>query len=283
MTPSNLNPLLRIVRQNAIDLQHQVGIRLCISGQATIRLNHRRFSLQRGALYIVSPLIVREMEGASDDFEELDFLMPLEAVFSAFQRVVDHIVHLNIPQHPCLTLDEAAVEEYVQVHQAQALRRAQVQEAASPTQRDLHMQAYEAHFKTLLLDTLARFAAKIEAATPTEQTVAQRTMSRFLILLQLNFTRERAVKFYAHELGLSAGHFTTLIKEQTGKTPSEWIATLTMTQARNLLQYRDASIKEVAAQLGFPDQFAFGKYFKLHEGCSPKEFRARAQSEREGT
>ncbi|MBO6073593.1 MAG: helix-turn-helix domain-containing protein, partial [Paludibacteraceae bacterium] len=31
--------------------------------------------------------------------------------------------------------------------------------------------------------------------------------------------------------------------------------------------------KEVAAELGFPEQFTFRKYFKTHTGISPSEFR----------
>lgn len=280
-TPSH--PLLRIAQQSNIDFQQRGGLRLCVAGQAEVKLNHRRYLLRRGSLHLISPLIAAETERVSDDFEELTFLLPLERILPTFQRVVDHLVQFNIPQHPFLQVEEDVVAEYCAAHRAQAQRWRQAHAAASPTLRSLYMEAYDAHFKALMLDTLTRIAATIEPVATTELTVAQRTTNHFLVLLQLNFTRERAVKFYAQELGLSAGHFTTLVKEQTGRTPSEWIATLTMTQARNLLLSRDESIKEVAAQLGFPDQFAFGKYFKLHEGCSPKEYRARAQSAMEGT
>ena len=81
------------------------------------------------------------------------------------------------------------------------------------------------------------------------------------------------MQFYAAELGFSTGHFTALIKEQTGQPPSTWIAMVTMTQARALLTNTRRSIKEIAAELGFPEQFTFRKYFKLHAGVSPKEFR----------
>jgi AraC-like DNA-binding protein len=31
-------------------------------------------------------------------------------------------------------------------------------------------------------------------------------------------------------------------------------------------------VKDVAAQLGFPEQFTFRKYFKTHTGMSPTEY-----------
>lgn len=40
----------------------------------------------------------------------------------------------------------------------------------------------------------------------------------------------------------------------------EWITTYTIGQAKHLLSQTDLSIKEIAEQLGFPEQFAFRKY-----------------------
>lgn len=96
---------------------------------------------------------------------------------------------------------------------------------------------------------------------------------RFILALHENHFRERSVSWYASEANLSPGHFTTLIKAATGKTPSVWIATVTTTYAKRLLEERDKSIKQIAAELNFPEQFTFRKYFKQHTGISPKEYR----------
>ncbi|WP_368350508.1 helix-turn-helix domain-containing protein, partial [Parabacteroides merdae] len=45
------------------------------------------------------------------------------------------------------------------------------------------------------------------------------------------------------------------------------------TEAKQLLESSNLSIKEVAAQLNFPTQSFFGKYFKQYVGMSPKEYR----------
>ncbi len=55
----------------------------------------------------------------------------------------------------------------------------------------------------------------------------------------------------------------------------EWITTYTIGQAKHLLSQTDLSIKEIAEQLGFPEQFAFRKYFKRVVGVSPSEYRKR--------
>ena len=96
---------------------------------------------------------------------------------------------------------------------------------------------------------------------------------RFIFALHENYYRKRTVSWYASEANLSSGHFTTLIKAAAGKTPSEWIATVTTTYAKLLLEQRDKSIKQIAAELNFPEQFTFRKYFKQYAGVLPKECR----------
>ena len=46
-------------------------------------------------------------------------------------------------------------------------------------------------------------------------------------------------------------------------------------EAARLLRFSDLSIKEIAARLGFSDQFAFSKAFKRQRGEAPLDFRGR--------
>lgn len=53
----------------------------------------------------------------------------------------------------------------------------------------------------------------------------------------------------------------------------EIIHTITCTASRYLIEKSDLLVKEIAAELGFPEQFTFSKYFKKHAGMSPTEYR----------
>ena len=60
---------------------------------------------------------------------------------------------------------------------------------------------------------------------------------------------------------------------ESGPTPSDWIIAITIVQSKLLLEKTRKSIKEIAAELNFPEQFTFRKYFKQHTGIPPKEYR----------
>ena len=74
--------------------------------------------------------------------------------------------------------------------------------------------------------------------------------------------------------------FSAIIKEKTGDSALQWIVRMVITEAKQLLEESDLSIKEIADQLNFPTQSFFGKYFKQYVGVSPKEYRNNAATTR---
>ena len=104
---------------------------------------------------------------------------------------------------------------------------------------------------------------------------AEQVFIGFMQSLGLHYAERYPVSRYAGEVHLSVRHFSALIRSYTGQRPMEWITTYTIGQAKHLLSLTDLSIKEIAGQLGFPEQFTFRKYFKRVVGVSPSEYRKR--------
>ena len=100
-------------------------------------------------------------------------------------------------------------------------------------------------------------------------------MQRFLGEVKKNYHKERKVQFYADRLNISIGHFFTVIKRVSGKSPSEWIDEYVVSEACTLLKGSNLTILQISQELGFPSQSFFGKYFKRIKGVSPKEYRER--------
>lgn len=94
----------------------------------------------------------------------------------------------------------------------------------------------------------------------------------FMTLLQNNYKRERTVKYYADKLCISAKYLSIIIKNATGKSAAEWIDECVILEAKNLLRFSGLNVQQIAYELNFSNQSAFGKYFKHFTGLSPTNF-----------
>jgi AraC-like DNA-binding protein len=73
---------------------------------------------------------------------------------------------------------------------------------------------------------------------------------------------------------LSSSHFFAMFKRLTGRTPIEFFIGLRMRRACDLLDETSLSVKEIAAVLGYDDQFYFSRVFKLTAQMPPTQYRA---------
>lgn len=83
------------------------------------------------------------------------------------------------------------------------------------------------------------------------------------------------VKYFADKTCLSPNYFGDLVKTETGTTAQDYIKQRMMITAKEALLNPDKNMKQVAEQLGFQYPQHFIRFFKRHEGCTPKEFKDR--------
>lgn len=75
------------------------------------------------------------------------------------------------------------------------------------------------------------------------------------------------------ELNMSQYYFCRSFKQSTGMTPHQYLIQQRVEYAKRLLKHSDLAITDVALECGFVNQSHLAKYFRLHTGVSPKEFR----------
>jgi len=98
-------------------------------------------------------------------------------------------------------------------------------------------------------------------------------LRRFRKLINEKFLKERAVIYYARELGISANYLGELIKEQTGFTPGHLIREQITMEAKRHLVHSSKTVEEVACDLEFDDPSYFSRFFRRETGTSPAKFR----------
>lgn len=74
--------------------------------------------------------------------------------------------------------------------------------------------------------------------------------------------------------GMSRSCFHRRFLEETGQTPGQFLASLRMEQAKNLLCFTRTPVGEIGALCGYPDHVYFSRIFRRHIGMSPSAYRS---------
>jgi AraC-like DNA-binding protein len=94
-------------------------------------------------------------------------------------------------------------------------------------------------------------------------------------VIERRFAGPLSLRDVAKEVGISAGHLTTRVRERTGRTVLEWITERRLVEARRLLATTDLPVATVAAAVGIPDPGYFARIFRRAHGVSPAAWRGR--------
>lgn len=113
------------------------------------------------------------------------------------------------------------------------------------------------------------------------QNASQRVASLFMELLERQFPIDSPDAYlklkmptdYAKSLSIHVNSLNRSVKEITGKTTSQQIASRIIQEANALLQHTDWNISEIAYGLGFEEPAYFTNYFKKQTGLTPNTLR----------
>ncbi len=81
------------------------------------------------------------------------------------------------------------------------------------------------------------------------------------------------VQFLAAQLNISPGYLSDMLRTLTGQNAQQLVHHKLVEKAKEVLSTTDASVAEVAYQLGFEHPQSFSRFFKTKTNQSPLEFR----------
>lgn len=95
--------------------------------------------------------------------------------------------------------------------------------------------------------------------------------------MEQNYRRELTVEEIADVCKLNRSYFSKLFRESMGCPPQEFLIRLRLSKAAEQMQATKASIGDISAACGYPNQLHFSRAFKKRYGVSPREWRAQNQ------
>ena len=104
-------------------------------------------------------------------------------------------------------------------------------------------------------------------------------LTRAINIMNTDFSVEPSLDELVSYLKVSKATLLRLFTRHFGATPISYWQKLKMHSARQLLVTTDISIKELAVQYGFKNQFYFSTVFRRYYGTSPREYRRKRKDD----
>ncbi len=274
-----LTDLVNNLRHNGLlnTVPGTCGFFLCTRGWAKVQLSDGMHTIREGDVYIYTPSAYIHLLEHSNDVKGVVAKSTLDTVLPFIMNGItpEEILKLyNTPFFSLTASDRQHIQLFIQMIDSKLanLKTCDVPTIVQVLRRQL-VSLTETFIYELVVCYLNNHATRNEPPKK-RSTVFQ----NFMLSLFKNYKRERTVTFYAREQNLSVRYFSLLVKEESGRSVSQWITEIVVSYARQALARNERSIKQIADDFSFPDQSFFGKYFKQHTGLSPKDFRNQQQN-----
>lgn len=126
------------------------------------------------------------------------------------------------------------------------------------------------------LATLNRYYRSQEQ--PERSSTGNLLVDRFLELVDMNCLQEKKLDFYAKELKVSTKYLSHIVTHVTGKNANKWIAEYVIDESKRMLVSSLSRIQSVAEKAGFANSSDFCRYFRVHAGMTPMQYRKQNKS-----
>lgn len=113
--------------------------------------------------------------------------------------------------------------------------------------------------------------------------VFQSTGKKYVVQQIMKYMEEHypekiSLEHIATNMYLSSFYISKIFKSETGDTPINYLISLRMEKAKELLDKNpEETVQKVAAAVGYEDAYHFSKVFKKYYGISPLYYKGRAK------
>lgn len=243
------------------------AIYFCRKGWAHATIDLKDYEIVENTQVVLLPGTIIRINGCSSDFTASFFGFPKEMFMEACMRF-EPIFFRFIKEQPCYVLPQentGAINGLIRATTA----------IYNDRENRFRNQIAKNHLQSFMLDIYDKCYRyfgkhKIEGGTRQDE-----IFKNFISLVHEHCASQREVSFYADKLCISTKYMTGICKAVTGDSAKKIIDDFAILEIKVLLQSTELTVQEIADRLVFPDQSYLGRYFKRHEGMSPKEYQSK--------
>ncbi len=254
--------------QNQLFLFDGLLFIICIKGTAKITIDYKEYQIDPNNLVVILPRRIYSMKDCSDDLEvgmvlvSSDFLchLPITLDFDLLKKMA---------VRPSVKLEEEKLDDLRKIHFI--INRYNSEEK-------LARQIQDTLIHSLILITASSFGNL--PLNPDRTFSRQETLVRkFFDLLVDSCETQRSVAYYADKLCVTPKYLTTVVKSISKHPAQNWINEAVLICAKRYIMTTDLTIQQIADRLHFLTASSFVRFFRTHVGCSPLEYRKKANQD----
>jgi YesN/AraC family two-component response regulator len=236
-------------------------------GEGTIKADYTEYEFRPGSMFSFSlyqPYMIcdKEVKGTALFFHPDFFCIHKHQAEVACNGVLFN----NIYRPPYITIDGA---------NAATLSMLLEQMRSEIQKPDLAQYELLVSYLKIFLITASRI--KVEQHPEAMEAVSDSQKPFILESLRLSIERDYRTKHsasdYADTLNISAKALAKIAKKHFNKTITELISDRIIIEAKRELYLSNKTIKEIAYELGYEDEYYFSRFFKKNTDVSPQMYR----------
>lgn len=255
------------------DMNDRCAFAICAEGDLDVKILNEVYHVTDHCIFACMPFVSIEIVKVRRKGKLIVGGIMLEDVFSLIHRTVNSRNLLAIQQTPLVKISAEQLR-YLSVSIKEYLGEVEdysVSKEASFSMIDEEI--ISCHSRLIVAQVIKIYYTNLPMQV-SGHTHRDLVFQHFILDMYAHCREERNVMFYARRSGVSVKYFSTLVRQISGKSPSEWIENAVGGQAKLLLGDIHRSIKDIASLLNFPDAPTFTKYFHRVMGMTPKAYRA---------
>ncbi|MEJ5088055.1 helix-turn-helix domain-containing protein [Brucella pseudogrignonensis] len=233
-----------------------VSSKIRISNQQRFGESHRRPMAR--AIYIPAGVPLWTSTVAAHRFSHLNLHFHKDRLLKYLRPSLGISLAMTTMRSPVELHDIGALE---------VLAKLLEEEVSNPSQHTFYVE-------NLIGTILARLlVTACDQKRPGNGRLTQAQLNKLNARIGVSHNGRLSVSEMAATVGLSESWFSNVFKQTTGQTPLQWQLAKRIDRAQELLRVKEATVAEVAAQLGFTDQAHLTKVFRQVVGETPAAWR----------
>ena len=243
-------------------------ISLCLAGEAGLRISGRSCPVRPGTLLVLAPNQLIEPYHISPDYDSRSIIVSLDEIL-AFPSPIDINIMNAAVRTPSVNLPgqrPARLLEYYDFLEKQYLE----------TGNAYREEISKTLFYALMLEICDIFRSVSGENGSVQRPRQEKLTDDFLRLMTKYYRTEHNVAFYADMLNRTPKYLSGAIKRLSGRSVSDWINSMLISESKLMLKVTDKSILEISEELNFSSPSVFVQFFRHNTGITPLQYRKQA-------